>query len=259
MSEPGLARIPGHPVGRRRLGRRRLHVRRVLRRTSSSPRACALPRSRSPTRRTARSTPERDNAVLICHALSGDAHVAGWRPGQDEAAADAVTGDPDAAPAGAPKPGWWDPMVGPGKTIDTDRYFVICSNVLGGCSRHDRARPTWTRRRAGPTGCGFPIVTIEDMVDVQARLLDAARHRPAARGRRRLDGRHAGALVGAALSRSASRPCLAARDDLAARARRPSRSTRSAARRSSATPSFDGRRLLPDAASSPTPGSRSPA
>ena len=60
------------------------------------------------------------NAVLVCHALSGDAHVAGYHPGEDPA-------DPKT------KPGWWDRMIGPGKPIDTDRYFVISSNVLGGC------------------------------------------------------------------------------------------------------------------------------
>ena len=58
-----------------------------------------------------------DNAILITHALSGDAHVAGYHSAEDK------------------KPGWWDYMVGPGRTFDTDRYFVICSNVIGGCIR----------------------------------------------------------------------------------------------------------------------------
>jgi homoserine O-acetyltransferase len=57
---------------------------------------------------------ERNNAILICHALSGDAHIAGFLEGED-------------------KPGWWDAIVGPGKAFDTDRYFIICSNVIGGC------------------------------------------------------------------------------------------------------------------------------
>ncbi len=97
------------------------------------------------------------NAVLICHALSGDAHVAGVRPGED----------PESA-----RPGWWDVMVGPGKTIDTDRYFVVCSNVLGGCS--GTTGPSSTDPATGrPYGLRFPLVTIEDMVDVEARLLDA--------------------------------------------------------------------------------------
>jgi len=128
-------------------------------------------------------TPERDNAILVCHALSGDAHVAGWREADALAAGwtpelgrawspkATSTGDPDAAPASAIKPGWWDPFVGPGKTIDTDKYFVICANVLGGCS--GTTGPSDTNPDTGkPWGLAFPVVTIEDMVDVQARLLD---------------------------------------------------------------------------------------
>ena len=60
-------------------------------------------------------SPERDNAILIFHALTGDAHVAGYHSPDD------------------PKPGWWDIMVGPGKGIDTNKYFVVCSNILGSC------------------------------------------------------------------------------------------------------------------------------
>ena len=97
------------------------------------------------------------NAVLVCHALSGDSHVAGLRPGEDPARA---------------KPGWWDIMVGPGKAIDTDRFFVVCSNVLGGCS--GTTGPASIDPATGaPYASGFPLVTIEDMVDVQAKLLDA--------------------------------------------------------------------------------------
>jgi homoserine O-acetyltransferase len=96
------------------------------------------------------------NAVLICHALSGDSHVAGLRPGQ---VADAA-------------PGWWDVMVGPGKAIDTERFFVVCANVLGGCS--GTTGPSSIDRETGqPYGLTFPLVTVEDMVDVQARLLHA--------------------------------------------------------------------------------------
>lgn len=97
------------------------------------------------------------NAVLICHALSGDSHVAGLRPGED----------PDEV-----RPGWWDIMVGPGKAIDTDRFFVVCSNVLGGCS--GTTGPQSIDPETGtPYALRFPLVTIEDMVDVQALLLDA--------------------------------------------------------------------------------------
>lgn len=95
------------------------------------------------------------NAVLVCHALSGDAHVA-TGPGAD----------------GAPRPGWWDGMVGAGLAIDTNRYFVVCSNVLGGCS--GTTGPGSIDPATGESyGLRFPLVTIEDMVDVQALLLDA--------------------------------------------------------------------------------------
>jgi homoserine O-acetyltransferase len=126
---------------------------------------------------------QRDNVVLVCHALTGDAHVAGWREADARAAGwtpddgpgwspeDAATGDPDAAPANIAKPGWWDPFVGPGKTIDTNRYHVVCANVLGGCS--GTTGPSSIDPDTGkPYGLNFPVVTIEDMVDVQAALLD---------------------------------------------------------------------------------------
>ncbi len=94
-----------------------------------------------------------DNAVLVCHALSGDAHVAGLH-------------DPNGK-----KPGWWDIMVGPGKGIDTNKYFVICSNFLGGCS--GTTGPGSTNPATGkPYGLDFPIITIADMVKVQKMLLD---------------------------------------------------------------------------------------
>jgi len=97
------------------------------------------------------------NAILVCHALSGDSHLAGHRPGEDSAAAPT---------------GWWDSMVGPGKAIDTDRYFVVCCNVLGGCS--GTTGPSSIDPETGsPYGLRFPLITIEDMVDVQARLLQA--------------------------------------------------------------------------------------
>lgn len=97
--------------------------------------------------------PERSNAVLVCHALSGDAHVAGRHSEDDR------------------KPGWWDPMIGPGRPIDTDRYFVICQNVLGSCK--GTTGPADVNPRTGkPFGMKFPVVTVRDMVDLQARLLD---------------------------------------------------------------------------------------
>lgn len=97
-------------------------------------------------------SPARDNVILLLHALSGDAHAAGWH-------------------AGAAKPGWWDSMVGPGRPFDTDRYFVICSNVLGGCQ--GSTGPGSVDLATGrPYGARFPVLTIADMVRAQARLLD---------------------------------------------------------------------------------------
>jgi homoserine O-acetyltransferase len=94
-----------------------------------------------------------DNAVLICHALSGNAHVAGVNSPEDK------------------KTGWWDVMVGPGKGIDTNKYFVICSNFLGGCS--GTTGPCSINPETGkPYGLDFPIITVADMVKVQKLLLD---------------------------------------------------------------------------------------
>jgi homoserine O-acetyltransferase len=95
---------------------------------------------------------ERSNAVVICHALTGDQHVANIHP---------LTG----------KPGWWSRMVGPGKPIDTDRYFVICPNVLGGCM--GTTGPASANPATGePYGLDLPVVTIPDMVRAQVKLLD---------------------------------------------------------------------------------------
>jgi homoserine O-acetyltransferase/O-succinyltransferase len=94
------------------------------------------------------------NAVLVCHALTGDSHLAGR-----------------AAP-GHPTPGWWDALVGPGRALDTDRYFVVCSNVLGGCQ--GTTGPASVDPDTGrPYGSSFPVVSIRDMVRVQAALADA--------------------------------------------------------------------------------------
>jgi len=95
---------------------------------------------------------DKSNAVLICHALTMDQHVANAHP---------QTG----------KPGWWLRMVGPGRTIDTDRFFVICPNVIGGCQ--GSSGPTETNPATGkPYGLDFPVITIADMVRAQAMLLD---------------------------------------------------------------------------------------
>ncbi|HSV27091.1 MAG TPA: homoserine O-acetyltransferase [Sedimentisphaerales bacterium] len=96
---------------------------------------------------------EGTNAVVICHALSGNAHVAGWHKKEGNS------------------PGWWDIMVGPGKGIDTNKYFVICSNFLGGCS--GTTGPGSINPATGKRyGLSFPIITIADMVHVQKLLLE---------------------------------------------------------------------------------------
>ena len=95
----------------------------------------------------------RSNTVLICHALTMDQFVASAHP---------VTG----------KPGWWEGMVGPGKPIDTDRFFVICPNVIGGCM--GTTGPATTDPTTGrPYGLSFPLITVRDMVKAQAMLLDS--------------------------------------------------------------------------------------
>ncbi len=96
-------------------------------------------------------SPTRDNVVLICHALTGSSHVASHAPDD--------------------QPGWWEPMVGPGRFIDTDRYFVVCANVLGSCygSTGPRSIDPRTGRRYN---LRFPLITIRDIVRTQALLLD---------------------------------------------------------------------------------------
>src|SRR5438309_1817488 len=96
---------------------------------------------------------DRSNAILICHALTGDQHVANVHP---------MTG----------KPGWWQTLVGPGKALDTERYFIICSNVIGGCM--GSTGPASIDPRTGkPYGLAFPVITIADMVRAQAMLIEA--------------------------------------------------------------------------------------
>lgn len=95
---------------------------------------------------------EKANAILIVHALSGDAHAAGFYKGDS-------------------KPGWWDNMIGPGKAFDTDKYFVICSNVIGGC--RGSTGPSSVNPDTGkPYALDFPFITIKDMVKAQKQLID---------------------------------------------------------------------------------------
>ncbi|MCC7209628.1 MAG: alpha/beta fold hydrolase, partial [Anaerolineae bacterium] len=96
---------------------------------------------------------DRSNVILICHALSGDSHVAGY-----------YTHDHGEAP------GWWDDAVGPGKMFDTTRFYVICSNVIGGCQ--GSTGPSSPGPNGKPYALNFPVITVADMVQAQRHLLD---------------------------------------------------------------------------------------
>ena len=96
---------------------------------------------------------DKSNAILVAHAWTGDAHAAGRNNPEDR------------------KPGWWDDMIGPGKVLDTDRYFIICSNVIGSC--FGSTGPTSTNPRTGkPYNLQFPVIMVRDMVRAQQLLLD---------------------------------------------------------------------------------------
>jgi homoserine O-acetyltransferase/O-succinyltransferase len=96
--------------------------------------------------------PDRSNAVLVAHALTGDSHAAG------------------PAGPGHPQPGWWNPLIGPGAALDTSRYFVVCPNVLGGC--RGTTGPSSMAADGHPYGSRFPTITIRDQVVVEAALAD---------------------------------------------------------------------------------------
>jgi homoserine O-acetyltransferase len=95
----------------------------------------------------------KSNAILILHALSGNAHVAGFHEGDQD-------------------PGWWDNMIGSGKAFDTDKYFVICSNVIGGC-QGSTGPSSNNPKTNNPYGLDFPLITIKDMVEAQSRLVSS--------------------------------------------------------------------------------------
>ena len=95
----------------------------------------------------------KSNAILVCHALSGDAHAAGISTEDNS-------------------PGWWDGLIGPGKALDTDKYFIVCSNVLGGC-RGSMGPSSVTPQSGKPYALDFPLITIADMVEAERNLIDS--------------------------------------------------------------------------------------
>jgi homoserine O-acetyltransferase len=115
-------------------------------------------------------SPARDNVILVCHALSGDAHAAGVTTAPTAASTrDGFRADERDAGSGKGL-GWWDGMIGPGKAFDTDRFFVVSSNLLGGC--RGTTGPASTNPASGkPYGSDFPVVTVADMVRVERALL----------------------------------------------------------------------------------------
>jgi len=97
-------------------------------------------------------SPQKDNAIFVCHALTGDAHAAGLHCPDDN------------------KPGWWDGFIGPGKGLDTEKYFVICANVLGGCQ--GTTGPGSINPATGERFCNnFPVITVGDIITVHAELV----------------------------------------------------------------------------------------
>jgi homoserine O-acetyltransferase len=116
-------------------------------------------------------TPERDNVILVCHALSGDAHAAGWSAAPvAESALDGFGAD-ERDVAKKSGLGWWDGMIGPGKAFDTDRYYVVATNLIGGC-RGSTGPSSIDPRTGRPYGLDFPTLTVADMVRAQRALLD---------------------------------------------------------------------------------------
>ena len=117
-------------------------------------------------------SPQRDNVILVCHALSGDAHAAGFArtPGAASTRDGFAADDRDGAAGKAL--GWWDGMIGPGKAFDTSRYFVVATNLLGGC-RGTTGPSSPDPATGAPYGTDFPVITVADMVRTERAFLDA--------------------------------------------------------------------------------------
>jgi homoserine O-acetyltransferase len=117
-----------------------------------------------------RLSPARDNVILVCHALSGDAHAAGFTTTPAaESTRDGFRADERDAGSGRGL-GWWDGMIGPGKAFDTDRFFVVSTNLLGGC-RGTTGPPSTNPATGRPYGSDFPVITVADMVRAERAFL----------------------------------------------------------------------------------------
>jgi homoserine O-acetyltransferase/O-succinyltransferase len=116
-------------------------------------------------------SPARDNVILVCHALSGDAHAAGFaRTPPPESTRDGFAAEDRDGTAGKGL-GWWDGMIGPGKAFDTDRFFVVSTNLLGGC-RGTTGPSSINPATGAPYGSAFPVITVADMVRTERAFLD---------------------------------------------------------------------------------------
>src|SRR3984893_17008660 len=115
-------------------------------------------------------SPRRDNVILVCHALSGDAHAAGFaKTPPEESTRDGFAAE-DRDGVARRGLGWWDGMIGPGKAFDTDRYFVVSTNLLGGC-RGTTGPPSLDPATGKPYGSDFPVITVADMVRTERAFL----------------------------------------------------------------------------------------
>jgi len=117
-------------------------------------------------------SPRRDNVILVCHALSGDAHAAGFSATSTGASTRDGFAAEDRDGATGQALGWWDGMIGPGKAFDTDRFFVVSTNLLGGC-RGTTGPSSLDPRTGRPYGADFPVITVADMVRTERAFLDA--------------------------------------------------------------------------------------
>ena len=116
-------------------------------------------------------SPARDNVILVCHALSGDAHAAGYSAKPPEESALDGFGADERDIAKKTGLGWWDGMIGPGKAFDTDDYYIVSTNLLGGC--RGTTGPSSVNPATGkPFGAEFPVITVADMVRTQRAVLD---------------------------------------------------------------------------------------